>query len=1056
MSFRPRLLPAVVALSGIAFLAGARARAQGSAQATPVLSEFMASNNSTIADQDGDFADWLEIYNPDPSPQDIGGYYLTDKAKNPTKWKIPSVTVPAQGSVVIFCSQKNYTDPTQPLATSFNLSSSASYVALVKPDGKTVATSYSYPIQYPDVSYGITQPELPSGLAPAEPDEQPQVGYFEAATPGSPNGTAANLLLADMATISTPPGIFAGSVSVTLGGAGAGEHIRYVLAPGSASGDSVAPPTASSPMYTGTLMITSTALLKAAVFSSDDSQRGLPATAMYVQLDNTTANRLDTFSSNLPLVVFDDHGYGLLPDDDAYHPGWIGAFSPVQGVSTLTQAPDFFTPDAMKLHGFSSAGAPKQSYDADLADTLGNDLDQPFLGLDDEKSWVSIAGWYYDRTYIHNAFVYSLAKSMGHWAARTKFAEIFIHSAGGVLDSGSYAGITSITDRIKVDTGRVNIYSLQVNDTTAPNVTGGYILRIDHPESDLYGWTTSSGVALMLDTPKRDVLVQPQIAYITNYVQAMEFALYGDLNSGWATRNYLSYLDRPSWVDYHILNTFVKNVDAFQFSEYFSKDVDGPVVAGPVWDYDRSMGSADGRDVNPETWSPGGFSVWDVGWWSILVQDPDFVQAWIDRWQSMRGSLFSTASLNSLINSLAAQIGPDAAARDAARWPDDAGRWGGGWAGEMAYMGTWVTSRALWIDQQFAPAPLVSVSGATRTLTPVNGAEIAYTLDGSDPRLSGGGISPAALVSGGAVSLPAGQAYVARCYNAGFLGRPIPASPWSSPVGGADRLANVSCLATVGGPLGILTEGFVVSGPAISQEQVLLRAVGPGLSLFGLSSTALARPLLNVFDATGALVASNSGWSASDNAANIQNAATVAGAFALPAGSADAALLINLLPGDYTLQVSGADQGQGQVLAEVYEIGSSGSRVINLSSSGVVGAGGTLTNGLFVSGTARQQVLVRGDGPSLALFGVASPLSQPVLQVFDSNGNLIATNSGWQNNANAAQVAAAAAAVGAFALPASSADSALLLALDPGAYTVVMTGANGSSGAALAETYSVP
>ena len=668
--------------------------------------------------------------------------------------------------------RKDYTDPSQPLATNFNLSESGGYVALVESDGKTVASSYTFPIQYPDVSYGISQPTNSS--------EQPQTpkGYFEAATPGQPNGGTSNILLADMATISAPPGIFTGSISVTLAGASASEHIRYVLAPSSSAGDQVAPPTASSPMYTGAISIGSTTLLKAAVFSSDDSQRGLPATAMYVQLDNSTANRLDTFSSNLRLVLFDDHGFGLLPTNDTYYPGWIGAFSAVNGTATLTQSPDFFTPDTTKEHGFSSAGAPKQSYDIDLADTFGNDLDEPFFGMDDEKSWDSIAVWYYDRTFIHNAFVYALANSMGHWAPRTQFAEMFIHSAGGILDKTSYAGVTAITDRIKVNAGRVNIYSLQVDDVTAPNDTGGYILRIDHGEDDLYGWTTSSGVAVMLDTPKLDVLVQPQITYITNYVQAMESAMYADLSSGWATRNYLNYLDRPSWVDYHLLNVFVENVDEFPVQRIF---LEGRQRAGgrrsrsgittAAWDLRTA------RDANPQVWSPGGIDVWAMNWWGVLVQDPDFMQAWIDRWQSMRGGLFSTSGLYSLINTLAAQIGPAAAARDAAQWPGDVSRFGGLWSGEITNMSSWVTTRAQWIDGQFYQPPGMQLSGSTRVLTPAAGTEIAYTLDGSDPRLSGGAMSPSALVSAVPVSLSSTQTYVARSYNAAAVGRTSPSKP---------------------------------------------------------------------------------------------------------------------------------------------------------------------------------------------------------------------------------------------------------------------------------------
>ena len=284
----------------------------------------------------------------------------------------------------------------------------------------------------------------------------------------------------------------------------------------------------------------------------------------------------------------------------------------------------------------------------------------------------------------------------------------------------------------------------------------------------------------------------------------------------------------------------------------------------------------------------------------------------------------------------------------------------------------------------------------------------------------------------------------------------FPGSPWSSPIGGQARLTNVSGRSVAGSGSSVLIEGFVITGPPNSQEQVLLRADGPALAQFGLAGSLLTQPSLSVYDSAGDLLATNTGWGNALNAPAVANAAAAAGAFALQSGSADSALLINLVPGAYTMQISGANQTTGVALGEVYEMGSSGSSVINLSSRGMVTAGGPLINGLAISGTAPQQVLVRGDGPALAAFGVANPLAQPVLQLFDSNGNLVASNTGWSTNSNATQIASAAATVGAFAIQSGSADSALLITLQPGNYTVVVTGAGGTTGVALAETYIVP
>ena len=353
MSSPGRLADRTVLVAALLLAFGAEPWARG----TPLITEFMASNNSTLADQDGDYADWLELYNPDSAPVNLGGWYLTNKAASPTAWQIPPVTLAPGAYLVLFCSGKNYTDPTQLMATNFNLPAAGGYVALVEPDGRTVASAYSYPAQYSDVSYGVTQPTNPA--------EAPQVGYFAAATPGATNGNYTNILLPEQVSFSVPPGVFAGSATVALGGAVGTQHIRYVLAPPSASGDAVPAPTAASPLYTGPLSIGATELLRAAVFSADDSQHGLPATGMYDQLDTSTANRLDTFTSNLPLVLYDDNGFGLLPDNHLFYPAWIGAFSPATGgTASLAQGAGTFSPGTRsKLHGFSSATWPKRSYE---------------------------------------------------------------------------------------------------------------------------------------------------------------------------------------------------------------------------------------------------------------------------------------------------------------------------------------------------------------------------------------------------------------------------------------------------------------------------------------------------------------------------------------------------------------------------------------------------------------------------------------------------------------------------------------------------------------------
>lgn len=114
--------------------------------------------------------------------------------------------------------------------------------------------------------------------------------------------------------------------------------------------------------------------------------------------------------------------------------------------------------------------------------------------------------------------------------------------------------------------------------------------------------------------------------------------------------------------------------------------------------------------------------------------------------------------------------------------------------------------------------------------------------------------------------------------------------------------------------------------------------------------------------------------------------------------------------------------------------------------------------GFVVTGQpgATIQVLIRGVGPTLAKFGVSSPLAQPQLTVYDSSNKQLAANSSWGTNSDPLSISAAAISAGAFALPQGSADCALLLVLAPGSYTAVVSGLKNSMGVALVEVYGVP
>ncbi len=130
-------------------------------EATPRLSEFMADNQSTLADEDGDFGDYLEIYNPDLLPVDLSGYTLTDDVANPAKWTFPAQTLPPGSHLLVWASGKDRTIAGEPLHTNFQLSREPGYLALSAPGQPAALTEFApYPPQFTDRSYGSSQPEI--------------------------------------------------------------------------------------------------------------------------------------------------------------------------------------------------------------------------------------------------------------------------------------------------------------------------------------------------------------------------------------------------------------------------------------------------------------------------------------------------------------------------------------------------------------------------------------------------------------------------------------------------------------------------------------------------------------------------------------------------------------------------------------------------------------------------------------------------------------------------------------------------------------------------------
>ncbi|GAA5484516.1 CotH kinase family protein [Haloferula sargassicola] len=720
-----------------------------------VIHEFVAdaTEDGGVLDEDREPSDWIELHNPNPFAVPLEGYGLTDDETLATVWLFPAgSTIDPDEYLVVFASGKNRAVAGAEYHTDFQLSKSGEYLALTDSEGGVVqAFEPAFPEMFEDVSYGVVPPENGGGL-----------DYFTIPTPGAANDTLPGAPGALVEFI-TPPGTFTTSTQVELATAAPLAEIRYTT-----DGQN---PDAGSTLYTGPIPITATTMVKARTFEAGHAP-GEVAAETFVQLDGS----LGSFSSDLPVVVVENFNAGAVPSDQTLQPAQLSLFEPdpVTGRTSLDSLPTDSHRCGIKRRGSSTLNNPKGNYRVEFwQDGSEEEKKVRLLGLSEHDEWVLYAPYYYDRSLIRNAFLFGLSNDIGDWAPRTRFCEVYLNTDGGPVTAGDYQGVYVLMERISRDGDRVDIDRLAASDNAAPEVTGGYILSIDRPDPEDQGFRSALGHPFDPPNanpqpffnhvyPKEQNITPEQSSYIRGYIDDMEAALYGS-NFTDPETGYRAWLDTAPTIDHHLMVTFSKDPDGLRLSTYLYKPRLGKLAFGPLWDFDRSMGpDGDDRAESPQGWDPKPERAEFFGYdyWGRLFEDPDFMQEWIDRWQELRRGPFADAAMQARVDQMAAEL-EESQVRNAQRWPNVAPNGGdlttlGGYDGEIDHLKNWMFQRAAWIDSQFVAPPVISpggqvAAGTVVTAQPVGGT-LWYTLDGSDPRLPGGAVNPAAVsIDGGAV-----------------------------------------------------------------------------------------------------------------------------------------------------------------------------------------------------------------------------------------------------------------------------------------------------------------
>lgn len=704
-----------------------------------LITEFMARNNSTartrVEGKDA-YPDWIEIHNIYPQAMDLGDWSLTDDPNQMQKWSLPDISLGAGQYLVLYASGAagdpldgtSYQDDSGHYHADFRLEAAGAYLALVDPTGAVAHayTSYTletglhgYPPQMADLSYGIYANEQQ---------------FFTKPTPGRANQPGLTSV-ADKPVFSQVGGAFTQSFFLELSTSGAEARITYTL-DGSV-------PTESSTPYRTPISIRDTVEVQARVFEPGKVPSPIGAET-YIAL----ASNLQGFNSNLPIVIVDTQAqrivYGTYKRASAV---FIDAGP--DGRARMTGPVDFAGRSGIKTRGRSTAGAPKHSYGFEIWGSDDLDKDVSLLDLPAESDWVLYAPYNFDRALINNAFMFELSNRIGRYAVRTRFVELYLNTKGGKVSSGDYMGLYIFMEKIKRGPERVDVEDLDPWDRAEPQINGGYMLKIDRPDSGDRGFRTARGNPTYGDgtlcyvDPKETNITEAQSTWIRGYLDAFEEALYGD-NFTDPNTGYARFIDVNSFIDHNLLNMLAMNVDALRLSTHLHRARDGKLEMGPLWDFDRSLNSTDGRDNNARSWhgTGDGTDYHRYVWWNRLFEDRDFWQRYIDRWFDLRQGTFSTAQINGLIDGMAAEI-REAQGRNENKWSNVRPRYGG-FQGEINQLKDWLATRTAWVDSQFVIPPWFTPSrdyvpptqGLHLNQATASGT-IYYTLDGSDPRVFG-------------------------------------------------------------------------------------------------------------------------------------------------------------------------------------------------------------------------------------------------------------------------------------------------------------------------------
>lgn len=376
---------------------------------------------------------------------------------------------------------------------------------------------------------------------------------------------------------------------------------------------------------------------------------------------NVAVNK-DEEKYNLPLVVINTNGKRISENEKIN--GTIKIYDNKDGVNYLSDIPQLESDINIKIRGNTTRKLPKKQYSIELVNKNGKEVKEEVLGMPKSSEWILNAS-FEDKSLMRNYLAYNISRKIMSYAPRIKYCEVFlIDDNSKSLNKSNYKGVYMMVEKIDRDKNRVNISKTKKN----LNTTSFIVLRNPNKDKDIilnnYGYDIYLyDYPEIIDYPKKN-LTDEKKNYINKEISEFERVLYSNKFND-PIEGYRKYIDVESFVDYYLINEFFRNTDAGIFSTYIHKDFNGKIKAGPVWDFDTSMGN---NSVISKYGDSTGLYMAQTAWFDRLLLDKTFVWQVLQRYKLLRKTYFSDQYLLNSIDDALKELG-DAPKRNFQTWP---------------------------------------------------------------------------------------------------------------------------------------------------------------------------------------------------------------------------------------------------------------------------------------------------------------------------------------------------------------------------------------------------